>query len=347
MIVSCPNCSTRYVLDATVLRPPGRHVRCARCQTTWFQEPALDLGAEAMIPENDRAPVSDKSRMLPPPARIGAAAHHDREVADAGGYQDRQRDLARDLARDLPRDSGRDIVRDPPQRNIVREALGHDDYAPQQPVTREISRDALRDMGRDVTRRDNDRGRFEPAPAIHSSDIAFDEPVRHEPALDRGRNVAPDPRRDDKVKRSGSSGWLIGGGMILALIAGGAFVADSMHEDISRAYPFTKGIYSLLGYQQSVRGLDFADISFAREIENGVTVLAIRGQIVNASDRELPVPKVEVTVRDQDKQQLFKWSFPPDSAKIAPKSRAPFSTRLESPPPEAWDLDIRFAKVGE
>jgi hypothetical protein len=75
--------------------------------------------------------------------------------------------------------------------------------------------------------------------------------------------------------------------------------------------------------------------------------LAIRGQIVNASDRELPVPKVQVTVRDADKQQLYKWSFPPDMSKLGAKSRAPFSTRLESPPPEAWDLDIRFAKPGE
>lgn len=366
MIVSCPNCSTRYVLDAAVLRPPGRHVRCARCQTTWFQEPALDLGAEAMIPEPAREPVSDKSRMLPAPPRIGAQT--ERETADAGGYRDRQRDLARDLDRDLPRDSlprdslsrdplsrdsGRDGLRDPlrdgGQRDVVREALGQEpSYAPAPPVTREITRESMRDMSRDLDRREpaHDRGRFEPAPNLRSGDIAFDEPQRSEPSVDR-RRVADDRRRGDDRTKRGSSGLLIGGGMFLALIAGIAFVADSMHEQIVEVFPSTRGIYSMLGYSATPRGLDFADISYAKEIENGVTVLAIRGQIVNVTDREVAVPKMRVTVSDSEKQKLYQWTVPPDRSKVGPKSRIPLSIRLESPPPEAWYLDIRFAKAGE
>jgi predicted Zn finger-like uncharacterized protein len=351
MIVSCPNCSTRYVLDAAVLRPPGRHVRCARCQTTWFQEPALDLGAEAMIPEQSREPVSDKSRLLPAPPRIGAQA--ERENADAGGYRDRQRDLARDLDRDLPRETGRDGLRDPlrdsGQRDVVREALGHDrGFDPAPLVTREISRESMRDMSRDLDRREPalDRGRFEPAPNLRNGDIAFDEPVRSDSPSDR-RRMADERRRGDDRKKGGSSGLLIGGGMFVALLVGIAFVADSMREQIVEVFPGTRGIYSMLGYTATPRGLDFSDISYAKEIENGVTVLAIRGQIVNASDREVAVPKMRVTVSDSEKQKLYQWTVPPDRSKVGPKSKIPLSIRLESPPPEAWYLDIRFAKAGE
>ena len=352
MIVSCPNCATRYVLDAAVLRPPGRHVRCARCQTTWFQEPALDLAAEAMIPESVREPVSDKSRMLPAPPRIGAQA--EREAAAATGFRDRQGDLNRDLNRDLPRETGRDgfrdPLRDPPQRDVVREALGQDGgYSPAQPVTREITRESMRDMGRDFERREPglDRGRFEPAPSVRGGDIDFKEPVRNDVPVSKSR-PAPVRRRDETRKGGGPSGLLIGGGMFLALLAGVAYVADSMHAQIMQIFPATRGVYSMLGYTpSSARELDFANIVWGKEIENGVTVLAIRGQIVNVTDREVTVPKLRVTVNDSEKQKLYQWTTTPEQSKVAPKSKIPLLIRLESPPPEAWSLDIRFAKAGE
>jgi predicted Zn finger-like uncharacterized protein len=40
MIVSCPNCAARFVVDAAALGATGRQVRCGRCKETWFQGPA-------------------------------------------------------------------------------------------------------------------------------------------------------------------------------------------------------------------------------------------------------------------------------------------------------------------
>jgi len=42
MIVTCSNCSKRYLVDARALGPSGRNVRCAGCGTTWFQAPPPD-----------------------------------------------------------------------------------------------------------------------------------------------------------------------------------------------------------------------------------------------------------------------------------------------------------------
>jgi predicted Zn finger-like uncharacterized protein len=43
VIVSCPACATRFSLDASLLGPNGRNVRCAKCGHRWRQEPAAPI----------------------------------------------------------------------------------------------------------------------------------------------------------------------------------------------------------------------------------------------------------------------------------------------------------------
>lgn len=41
MIVVCPNCSKRYMLDDSLLPKEGRQVRCIACEHVWRQAPAI------------------------------------------------------------------------------------------------------------------------------------------------------------------------------------------------------------------------------------------------------------------------------------------------------------------
>jgi predicted Zn finger-like uncharacterized protein len=43
MIVSCPACATRYLLEPIALGPKGRQVRCAQCGHSWQQNPPADM----------------------------------------------------------------------------------------------------------------------------------------------------------------------------------------------------------------------------------------------------------------------------------------------------------------
>jgi predicted Zn finger-like uncharacterized protein len=39
MILGCPECNTRFAIDAQALRPDGRRVKCGKCDHVWFEEP--------------------------------------------------------------------------------------------------------------------------------------------------------------------------------------------------------------------------------------------------------------------------------------------------------------------
>ncbi len=61
MILTCPNCATRYEADAAKFLPAGRKVRCAKCGHTWHQPaPAAEAAPLETPPGHPlEAPVSE------------------------------------------------------------------------------------------------------------------------------------------------------------------------------------------------------------------------------------------------------------------------------------------------
>lgn len=67
MILSCPNCPTRYLLNPAKLGGTGRLVRCGMCGHTWYQGPPADMPAPL-----DPPPVAATPRPLPPGSNLPA-----------------------------------------------------------------------------------------------------------------------------------------------------------------------------------------------------------------------------------------------------------------------------------
>lgn len=61
MIITCPQCDTRFVVPSTVFMKGGRKVRCASCKHTWFHEEALERAADTINPPKTIQNVEKKS----------------------------------------------------------------------------------------------------------------------------------------------------------------------------------------------------------------------------------------------------------------------------------------------
>jgi predicted Zn finger-like uncharacterized protein len=236
MILTCPNCDTRYSVDGAKFPAAGRTVRCAKCGHSWHQ------AAETPEPE----PVFEAAAPEPQP-----------EAEPASPY----------------------------------------------PVNNPSSIRA-----------------YAPATAV------------------------AEPRGPLGPRLAVVAGWI----GLIAVVLLIAVSAVRYRQDIAVIWPQSTGVYSSLGLKVNASGIDFRQVDYRRESEDGQIVLAVSGVIVNTGARELPVPQtVRVTLSDADKHELYHWTFKPTATVLKAGESVPFTTRLSSPPAAARHLEVRFAKDGQ
>lgn len=247
MILTCPQCATRYQADAAKFPAAGRSVRCAKCGNVWHQlgpTPEPDPEAEIFVqePEPQRTPE-------PEPVSIAAA----------------------------PRVAA-----------------------------------------------------FAPSASIAAEDHVAAAPART-------------PSRPWAGRAAVAGGWLL----LVALILTIGWAAVSFRDNVATWVPQTSSFYAAAGLPVNPHGIDFSDVAYQSQSEDGQQVLAVTGKIVNRSDHELTVPLVRVALFDMDRHELYHWTFVPGVSTLKPGAIAKFRTRLSSPPAGTHNLEVRFARAGE
>jgi hypothetical protein len=106
--------------------------------------------------------------------------------------------------------------------------------------------------------------------------------------------------------------------------------------------PQTAGLFSSIGLPVNLRGLSLDDVKTSTETHEGVTVLVVEGTIANLTRQPLELPRLRFAVRNAAGYEVYAWTALPGQPMLAPGDRAPFRSRLASPPADAQDIIVRF-----
>lgn len=151
------------------------------------------------------------------------------------------------------------------------------------------------------------------------------------------------PRRWRGAAVAQSAGWAA----LVFLIAAMGWGSVQYRQTIASLWPQSATLYAAVGLPVNIRGIELTNIAYQQEYEGGQPVLSVTGKVVNISNRELPVPEIRVVLLDDAKHELYHWNFDAGIPTLKPGGESTFVTRLSSPPPEARNLNVRFAEAGD
>jgi hypothetical protein len=184
------------------------------------------------------------------------------------------------------------------------------------------------------------------------------QPLRADPAaagagtIDfaiRPSDEEPEPLPERLPPRSRGAAFAQSVGWTALIFLIGAIGWGTVHyrETIAAVWPQSASLYAVLGLPVNVRGIALTNIAYKQEYEDGQPVLSVTGKVVNVSGRNQAVPEIRVVLLDDAKHELYHWTFDTGIPALKPGSESPFMTRLSSPPPEARNLNVRFAEAGD
>lgn len=163
-------------------------------------------------------------------------------------------------------------------------------------------------------------------------------------AADIGNRFRAEVRRAASMRRGRAlvaAGWVLLALFVTSTIGAGY----SWRHEIAAWWPATTKVYAAVGEEINLRGLEFRNVAYERQTEEGLPVLAITGEVVNITEKRVALPRLRVGLRDENQNELYHWTFALDETALPPNEAASFITRLSSPPPESRDIEIRFADI--
>jgi hypothetical protein len=153
----------------------------------------------------------------------------------------------------------------------------------------------------------------------------------------------PFRRRGFGARLARLAGWTA----LLLVVATCGLAMVHYRQTISIYWPQSASLYSAMGMPVNTRGVALTNVAYQQQFEDGQPVLSVTGKVVNVSNREQLVPEIRVVLMDDANRELYHWTFDVGVVSLQPGAESPFMTRLSSPPPEARNLNIRFAEAGE
>lgn len=185
---------------------------------------------------------------------------------------------------------------------------------------------------------------------INASDLSREKVERMRMSTAPAGDVAPHlayrekemARRRNGSKLAALAAWTGTAGVFFAL----GVLAIAKRDDVVKAFPQASSAYAMAGLDVNRFGLEFSDMTADREFDGTVPILTISGSILNITDKFQVVPNVRVDLRDDQGRDVESILISPDETKIGPGEEVIFSSRVDSPSLDAYDLAVSFVERG-
>jgi Protein of unknown function (DUF3426) len=124
----------------------------------------------------------------------------------------------------------------------------------------------------------------------------------------------------------------------LALVAGALVKPNAV---VSMLPGFAK-VYAAIGMPVNLRGIDLDHVSARFEEAGGSRFLVVEGVLRSISRGTLDVPRLRMTLLDDNGRSVYSWTASAGVKALAPREAAPFRARLAAPPLESRRVTVDF-----
>lgn len=305
MILTCPECTTSYEAPSELLGPTGRKVKCHKCSHIWLAMPDENAGNSEAVEEVEATPSEPDASVVGDDFDLDDLEVRSTDTVD----EPEPGEEAPTGEADNP---DLDTMSDEEASDFGDE-LESDDGA----------EDGEPDAGEIIEIDPGDQGSIEDVESIAS--------------VSRSLNQGSSENLRFPIARIRKFGAIAAA---LVLLLGGLY---TFRYQVVRFAPGSAMLYGFAGFEVNLRGLEFRDIVYAREFEDGIPVLAVRGEIVNVTENPVMLPTIRFSLRDSRAQEVYHWTGSAGPDLLAPSGVVPFESRLASPPVGAQEILVRFA----
>lgn len=307
MIITCPNCQTKYQVADQAIGATGRKVMCANCHQAWKAvapppenrpKPKLVAGTDRFSDPDDAAP---ETRAVPAdPDRL---FNDDSEAALDQAFSDEEERTGKKpfpLAGDEPETESEDDTSD-----------DADDAGPD--AADGVSGDADESLDDHLMSR------------------------RHRDLAERQKKHAS-RRPLARMRRLMRMTALVG---LMTLLG----MAYQFRVDIVRAFPDLGGLYEMVGLPVNIYGLTFSNVETLRTLKDGDDVTIITAEIRSVIDHTVRVPSVLVSILNDADEPIYEWTARAPVQNISPGDIVDFQTQLTSAPADAAHVRLVFGST--